>query len=361
MDVRFSAEQSALRQSVVQVVDRLAPKSMVDLGDRDRATRLDAAVAASGWRDLRAGGDGGRPLASAVEVAIVAEELARGAADTPFLGPSLAAELCRAADAEPASGAPALTVALSSDLSEPAESPADGVAIDAAGAAMALVLAPSAGGWSLAHSPVIHGPEPLTGTAGVDLTRPSRALGALGADGALGPDGALGADVSAVAAGQLSVDGLTRWTAFGTTATCADLVGTMRGALALSVEYARQRRQFGQPIGSFQAVQHLLADAAVAAEGSANAMLHAAWSVDARPSDEALASAAAAKAYCARAASLVCETAIQVHGGFGNTWECMAHVYLRRALLSTAVLGGIGTSLSRVLSFQGIGTSGGLR
>ena len=46
-----------------------------------------------------------------------------------------------------------------------------------------------------------------------------------------------------------------------------------------------------------------------------------------------------AKAYCARAARIVCETAIQVHGGIGNTWECMAHVYLRRALLSSQWFG----------------------
>ena len=68
-----------------------------------------------------------------------------------------------------------------------------------------------------------------------------------------------------------------------------------------------------------------------------------------------------AKAYCARAARTVCETAIQVHGGIGNTWECLAHVYLRRALLSTDVLGGIGANLDRVLAHHGIGAGRGLR
>jgi alkylation response protein AidB-like acyl-CoA dehydrogenase len=51
----------------------------------------------------------------------------------------------------------------------------------------------------------------------------------------------------------------------------------------------------------------------------------------------------------------VCETAIQVHGGIGNTWECLAHVHLRRALLSSDVLGGAGASLARVLDHHGIG------
>jgi alkylation response protein AidB-like acyl-CoA dehydrogenase len=59
-----------------------------------------------------------------------------------------------------------------------------------------------------------------------------------------------------------------------------------------------------------------------------------------------------AKAYAARAARTVCETAIQVHGGIGNTWECLAHVYLRRALLATDVLGGTGANLARVLDHE---------
>ena len=140
----------------------------------------------------------------------------------------------------------------------------------------------------------------------------------------------------------LTDDDLARWTALGLALTCADLVGTMRGAVELARDYAVERAQYGAAIGSFQAVQHLLADALVATEGSRSVALHAAWAVDALAADEALAAAAVAKAYCARAARTVCETAIQVHGGIGNTWECLAHVYLRRALLSTDVLGGVG-------------------
>jgi alkylation response protein AidB-like acyl-CoA dehydrogenase len=108
-------------------------------------------------------------------------------------------------------------------------------------------------------------------------------------------------------------------------------------------------------------VQHLLADAHVAMEGSRSIALHAAWAVDALPADDALAACSAAKAYCARAARSACETSIQVHGGIGNTWECLAHVFLRRALFSTDVLGGIGRNLERVLAARGIGGDDGLR
>jgi alkylation response protein AidB-like acyl-CoA dehydrogenase len=129
----------------------------------------------------------------------------------------------------------------------------------------------------------------------------------------------------------------------------------------LATQYAKDRRQFGAPIGSFQAVQHLLADAYVLMEGSASIALHAAWAVDALEPRESFVAVSAAKAYCARSARTVCETAIQVHGGIGNTWECLAHIYLRRALLSGEVLGGVGASLDRVLHANEIGRPNGFR
>ena len=159
----------------------------------------------------------------------------------------------------------------------------------------------------------------------------------------------------------LTADDLTRWTALALALTCADLVGAMRGAVELASSYAAERRQYGAAIGSFQAVQHMLADAFVAMEGSRSVTLHAAWAVDALPVAEALAAAAVAKAYCARAAVSVCETAIQVHGGIGNTWECLAHVYLRRSLLSCDILGNAGACLSRVLVHHGLEAADGLR
>jgi alkylation response protein AidB-like acyl-CoA dehydrogenase len=168
--------------------------------------------------------------------------------------------------------------------------------------------------------------------------------------------------VSAVepAVRPLAPDAMQRWNALGLSLACADLVGAMRGAVQLATEYAAARRQYGVAIGSFQAVQHLLADAFVQAEGAHSVTLHAAWAVDQLPAADALEAAAVAKAYCTRAARLVCETAIQVHGGIGNTWECSAHLYLRRALLSGELLGGAGASLARVLGHRGIGGGDGL-
>jgi alkylation response protein AidB-like acyl-CoA dehydrogenase len=222
--------------------------------------------------------------------------------------------------------------------------PAGVVAIDALGASSALVLLADGGGHRL-------GTVALTTAAeSVDLTRPS-----------VVPERSAKVEPLADEARAVDREALMAWTALGVATTCADLVGTMQGAVTLAATYAADRRQYGVPVGSFQAVQHLLADAFVATEGSRSVALHAAWAVDAVSADDALAAAALAKAYCARAARNVCETAIQVHGGIGNTWECLAHVHLRRALLSSEVLGGVGASLARVLDHQGLGGDHGLR
>jgi alkylation response protein AidB-like acyl-CoA dehydrogenase len=328
MDVRPSPEQEALRDAAVQLVGRLGPDSVMALDDAERAAKLDAALAGAGWRDLRTPSDEGTPWGSGVEAAIVAEELARGLADTAFTGPTLAAELRRLTGAPAGDGTE--TVALTSDLSALGSA----LAIDAAGSTTALVIADG----QLAAAK-------LDGaTADPDLTRPSCPVGT---------------DVTPI--GPITDEAIDRVTTLGLALAAADLVGTMRGAVQLACEYAAGRRQYGVAVGSFQAVQHLLADAHVAMEGSRSIALHAAWAVDALPGPDALAAAAAAKAYCARAARTVTETCIQVHGGIGNTWDCLAHVYLRRGLLSTDLFGGVGPSLALVLAHRGIGGDDGLR
>jgi hypothetical protein len=327
MDVRYTAEQHALRDSAKQMVSRLGPSAVGELDDIERSTKLDAAIDGTGWRELRNSDGSGAPWATAVEACLVAEELARGLADAPFLGPTLAAELRRLAGAPEASGRE--TVSLTPDLSGLAAPASAAVAIDAGGSTSALAFAEGAL-WVVG----LDGPS-----VAVDLTRPSVALPPHPGD--------------RIAA--LSIDDLTRWSALALALTAADLVGTMQGALDLSTAYAADRKQYGAPIGSFQAVAHMLAEALVHLEGSRTALLHAGWSVDALDPADALAAAAAAKAYASRAAREVCEIAIQVHGGIGNTWECLAHVHLRRSLLATDVLGGVGPNLDRVLAHAQIG------
>jgi hypothetical protein len=172
MDVRLSPEQQALRDGAAQVADRLGPKAVGQLGEPSRRAKLGAAVDESGWRELRLATEGGAPLASGVEPAIVAEELGRGLADTSFLGPTLAAELRRLAGAPPSEVAE--TVVLGPDLAELARSDgaddAGGVAIDAQDCARALFLVPGPLGSVLAQVDLAGAP------GGVDLTLPSIVL-----------------------------------------------------------------------------------------------------------------------------------------------------------------------------------------
>jgi len=93
MDVRLAPEQRALRDSAAQVAGRHGPSTVGELDDPERAAKLDAAIAAAGWRELRTPTDDGGPWASGVEVAIVAEELGRGRADAGFLGVNYEREL----------------------------------------------------------------------------------------------------------------------------------------------------------------------------------------------------------------------------------------------------------------------------
>jgi len=256
VDVRLTAEQQQLREAAAKLADDLGPGSVADLDDSSRITRLDRAVEATGFRTLRSDG------ASGVEVAIVAEEFARGLVDVPLLGPVLADDLRRMLGREP---------------SAPAGEPES-----------------------------------------VDLTR-----------------SAAGVVESPPELGELSTEDAGRWRALALAVTCAELVGAARGAQALAVDYAKVREQYGATIGSYQAVGHLLAESLALIEGSISMLCHAAWAVDELPAASAIEAGRVAKIYCARAALTVCETSIQVHGGIGNTWECLAHAYLRRALAAT--------------------------
>ena len=286
MDVRLTAEQQQLRDAAAKLADDLGPGSVQDLDDESRIARLDKQVEATGWRSLRSDG------ASGVEVAIVAEEFGRRLVDTPFLGPVLADDLARHFGTDPRGASLAV----------------DDRVIDARGCRRALFL--SAG--------TVLAAELAPGAGGADLTRREATT--------TGPPEPLG---------EVTAEAAARWLALALVATTADLVGIARGAHSVACDYAKIREQYGKQIGSYQAVAHLLAESLALIEGSVSVLRHAAWGVDELAPDQAIRAAQVAKVYCARATRTVCETAIQVHGGIGNTWECLVHVYLRRALTST--------------------------
>jgi alkylation response protein AidB-like acyl-CoA dehydrogenase len=113
-------------------------------------------------------------------------------------------------------------------------------------------------------------------------------------------------------------------------AAAAEMLGASRRCMEMSVEYAKVRQQFGQPIGMFQAIKHACADMLLEVENSHGATYYAAWALDSGSPDASLA-ASAAKAYVGDASRKVCGSSIQVHGGIGFTWEYDLHLYFKRA------------------------------
>ncbi len=124
-------------------------------------------------------------------------------------------------------------------------------------------------------------------------------------------------------------------------AAAAELIGTARWLLATTLDYAKQRVQFDVPIGSFQAIQHKLANMSLAVERAVSAVYYAAMAIDADDDDRHRA-AHVAKAAAGRAATLCAKDGIQIHGGIGYTWEHDLHLYIRRAYGAEAFLGTAG-------------------
>jgi len=141
-----------------------------------------------------------------------------------------------------------------------------------------------------------------------------------------------------LASGKRAQSALKRARDIATVGLVAEMTGGMQRLLETTVEYAKTRKQFGRPIGQFQAVQHQCADMLLYTESSRSAAYYAAWALH-EGIPEAHLSVAVAKAYASDAYREVGNRAIQVHGGMGFTWENDAHLYYRRAKASEIAFG----------------------
>ena len=141
----------------------------------------------------------------------------------------------------------------------------------------------------------------------------------------LGTDGAAG-------------DVLDRVLDLAAVALAAEQVGGAQRCLEMSVAYAKERIQFGRPIGSFQAVKHKCADMLIAVESAKSAAYYAGWCA-AELDDDLPVAAAMAKAFCSEAFTTTAAETIQVHGGIGFTWEHPAHLWFKRAKSSELLFG----------------------
>jgi alkylation response protein AidB-like acyl-CoA dehydrogenase len=134
-----------------------------------------------------------------------------------------------------------------------------------------------------------------------------------------------------------------------TAALAAELVGGMQRTLDITVEYAKTRKQFGKPIGMFQAVQHQCADMYLETESSRSAVYYAGWALE-ENSPDAVTAVSIAKMYASDAARTVGNRGIQIHGGMGFTWENDIHLYYRRAKASETAFGDASFHRERIAS-----------
>lgn len=132
--------------------------------------------------------------------------------------------------------------------------------------------------------------------------------------------------------------GLTKTLELAAVALAAEQVGGAQRCLTMAVEYAKQRIQFGRPIGSFQAIKHKCADMLLEVESSKSAAYYAGWAA-AEDNDELPLVASLAKSYCSEAYMHTAAENIQIHGGIGFTWEHPAHLYFKRAKSSELLFG----------------------
>jgi alkylation response protein AidB-like acyl-CoA dehydrogenase len=133
----------------------------------------------------------------------------------------------------------------------------------------------------------------------------------------------------------------------GALAAAAQLLGVSQQLINLAVEHARHRVQFGQPIGAFQAVKHMLADALLRLELARPVVYRAAYSV-ARGMPERALDVSMAKAYASDAATLACRVALQTHGAIGYTWEHDLHLWMKRGWALAAAWGDAAWHRARV-------------
>ncbi|HEY3021995.1 MAG TPA: acyl-CoA dehydrogenase family protein [Solirubrobacteraceae bacterium] len=278
-----------------------------------------------GWPGIAIAEEHGGQGLGIVELAALLEELGYACAPTPFLGTALAALVIEHAGSAEQRGRwlPALA---SGEATGALGVLRDGVAElvpDAPGAAVLVLADPEAGTATLVEASAGSVEE----TRSIDPTRRYGRVEAGGGDPLEG-DVAGALDRAAVAVS-------------------AELVGLSQRALDMTIAYVKDRKQFGVPVGAFQAVQHKAAQMLRDTESARSATYYAAWAADADPERLPMA-AAMAKAVASEAGRTVTGDAIQLHGGIGFTWEADVHWLFKRAQLDAPLLGGGATHRARV-------------
>jgi alkylation response protein AidB-like acyl-CoA dehydrogenase len=327
MDFGLTDDQRDIQRTARELLGSRAGAERVR--EHAEAGKTDAALwqelGELGWPGIAVAEEHGGLGLGAVELAILCEELGRTVAPVPFLPTVLAATLIEYAgsDEQRERWLPGLA---SGELTGAA---GDAPELVHGGAGAAVIVIVDGDGARL-----VEGSE-AEPAASIDPTRPAARVDVE----ARPPGDPLPGDVAAAADRAL-------------VAVAAELVGVCERALEMTVAYVKERKQFGTPVGAYQAVSHRCAQMLLETEGARAAVSFAAWAADADP--ERLPEAAAmAKAAASDAGRDVTAAAIQLHGGIGFTWEADVHWLFKRAQLDAALLGGASKQRARLARIAG--------
>jgi len=322
MDFDLSDDQLALQSGARELLDALASSARLRAHTETAAgydAALWSAMADQGWLGIEVAEARGGVGLGAVEVAVLCEELGRHAAPAPFVSTVLAIDAFGAAGEDTwverlVAGDALACVAWDATAPVPSAPSADVAVVIADDGVYAMDIA-----------------ERPRRQPAMDLTRE---LGWLAFD-------------PARARRLGGAEARTRLLDRGATFCAADLLGSSSRALDLAVEYAKDRVQFGRPIGSFQAVKHRCADMLVDVEGMRSTVYWAAWCIGAGDAEASIA-ASTAKTWCTDASKRVMSSALQVHGGVGFTWEHDLHFFMKRAQLDQLSFGDASSHRARL-------------
>jgi len=308
MHFDLNDDQKEIKRVAHELLSSRSPwakvREVAEAGQYDDA--LWSEIVSLGWPGISVPEEHGGQGLGAVELAVLLEELGYACAATPFLSTAAAASAIASAgsDSQRSRWLPGLS---SGELS--AGVGTRELAADAADADVVVLLdGDEASLVERANADV----EPLT------TIDPTRRFATVSGEGE-----ALGAGAADRVAAAIA----------------AELVGVSQRALDMTLEYVKDRKQFGVAVGSFQAVSHRCAAMLLATESARSTAYYAAWAADADPDrlPEAAAMAAAAAGDAGRETTA---SAIQAHGGIGFTWEADLHWLYKRAQLDSALLGG---------------------
>jgi alkylation response protein AidB-like acyl-CoA dehydrogenase len=332
MDFAFNDEQREIKSTAHEfIASRFKPEKVRELAESDNPydDALWTEMSDLGWPGIAIDEEHGGQGLGVVELVILQEELGYACAPSPMISNAFAGALIQGAGSDSQKAAWLPGIASGEGRGAAALTPDDEPVVGAAKGAVILALNQGMDGARLVE-PGDATLEPL------DLIDTTRAYFRASADGG---DPLPGDVMAAVNVGAVAL--------------AAELVGVAQRALDIGVDYAKEREQFGRPIGAYQGVSHRLAEMLWEVEEARSLTYYAAWVADAKPESLDLA-ASMAKARASDAANAVTHNAIQTLGGIGFTWEHDIHFLLKRARVSAQLIGTARQHRERVAGLIGM-------